>query len=220
MKIKTILLLLIATISGSAQEVIEYKGEKINALDSNGNQTGIWKLFDEAKSIMITTEFLNGKKVSDTKYYKDSILIAAYKSNNILEIYKDNQTIYAHFFRKTDGSQTLLNSDNIELDSELLRYFYLSAEVKPMYYGGITQLYDFIGKNVDYNAIKKNKGRVKVKFIIDKHGTTGEIQVLESSNSELNNEAMRIVSILPRWQPGHQGGDFVNVSYVIPIVIN
>ena len=204
----------------NAQNGIEYKGEIINALDENGKQTGVWKLYDDKNNIMITTEFKNGEIISDTKYYKDSNLIAAYKGDDLIEIYKDKKTITGYFYRKTDGGQTIVNKRGKELDTETLRFFYLSSLVMPMYYGGNTLLYEFIRKNIDYSSIKNNTGTVKVKFTIDIQGNTTDIEIIESTNPELNEEAKRLVKILPRWQPGHQAGAFVKCQYSIPITIN
>ncbi|WP_395054103.1 energy transducer TonB [Flavobacterium sp.] len=215
----TIMFLVINTCSFGQSE-IEYKGETINSLDTNEQQTGIWKLYDEKNNILISTEFKNGNIIADTEYFKDSKLIASCKGNDQLEIYKDNKTIKATFFRKEDGIQTLLGENGKELDYEILRYFYLSSQVNPMFYGGSEKLFQFISDNIDYKSIKNNKGKVKVKFVIDVKGRTSQIEIMESSNPELNSEALRIVSILPRWQPGHQAGAFVRCSYVIPISIN
>lgn len=204
----------------NGQNVIEYKNEQINVIDENGKQTGIWKLYDDDKKIMITTEFKNGEIISDTKYYYDSKLIASYKGNDLIEIYKDGKTIKGYFFRKENGGQTIVDNKGKELEVETLRYFYLSGQVMPMYYGGQALLFDFIGKNIDYKSIKDNKGKVKIKFVIDTVGKTSQIEIVESTNKELNEEAKRIVQNLPRWQPAHQGGAFVRCPYIIPITIN
>ena len=52
MKKLLLLTFLICGITSFSQKIIEYKGEKINALDENNNKTGIWKLFDEEKNIL------------------------------------------------------------------------------------------------------------------------------------------------------------------------
>jgi len=204
----------------TAQKVIEYKNEQINALDENGKQTGVWKLYDDDKKIMIVMEFKNGEIISDTKYYNDSKLIASYKGNDLIEIYKEGKTIKGYFFRKENRSQTIVDKNGKELDVETLKYFYHSGEVMPIYYGGQALLFDFIGKNIDYKSIKNNKGKVQVKFVIDTVGKTSQIEIVESTNAELNEEAKRIVQNLPRWQPAHQGGAFVRCPYIIPITIN
>lgn len=218
-KTKYILIVLFC-ISTYSQNKISYKGEEINALDENNQQTGIWKLYDDEKNILIVIEFKNGEVITDAKYYKDLKLIAAITYNDQLEIYKDSDTIKAKFFRKVDNSQTLVDQNGKELDMETLRYFYLSGQVMAFYYGGNSQMYEFIGNNVDYNTIKNNKGKVKVKFSINAKGQTCNIEIAESTNPELNEEAKRVISILPRWQPGHQGGAFVKCQYEVPITIN
>lgn len=203
-----------------AQNIIDYKGEKINELDKGFNPTGVWKLYDEEKKITIITEFKNGILVAPTKYYRDAVLIASYNYEEGIEIYKDGDTYKAQFYRRPDGSQTLLDSNGVELESEIIKHFYKSGFVMPMFYGGSTELYGFIAENIDYKSIKNNTGKVKVKFVIDTKGNTSEIEVIESTNPKLNEEAKRLVSILPRWQPAHQGGAFVRCPYVIPITIN
>lgn len=217
---KTILLItfLICSITSNAQNVIEYNGENINALDENNNQTGIWKMFDEKNKVLISCEFKSGEFISNTNFYKDSKLIASYNNDDKLEIYKDSKTITCNFYRKEDKSQTLIDINGKELDSETLRYYYLTVgEVGPMYYGGINKLYEFIGNNFNSNG---NKGRVVVVFKIDSKGFTTEIEVKSSTNQKLNKEAIRIISILPRSQPAYQGGRFVKHSYSVPININ
>ncbi|KAF2518354.1 hypothetical protein E0W68_10050 [Flavobacterium salilacus subsp. salilacus] len=203
-----------------AQNVIEYKGEKINALDENHQPTGVWKLYDEEKQLMIVTEFENGIPVAPTKYYKGDTLIAVYTYEDGFEIYKDGKTYIADYYRSPDGRRALVDIDGNEIESSVMKYFSDSGQIMPMYYGGQAEMYKFIGENVNRKSIKNNKGKIKVKFVIDAIGETSEIEVIESTNPKLNEEAKRLVSILPRWQPGHQAGAFVKCPYIIPITIN
>ena len=214
-----IALTFLSTIS-IAQNIIEYKGEKINALDENHQPTGVWKLYDEVKHITIVTEFENGVPVAPTKYYKDDTLIAVYNYEDGFEIYKDGKTYIADFYRSPDGRRALVDVDGNELDSSVMKYFSDSGQVMAMYYGGQAEMYKFIGENVNRKSIKNNTGKVKVKFVINAIGEVSEIEVIESTNPKLNEEAKRVVSILPRWQPAHQAGAFVKMSCVIPITIN
>lgn len=86
-----------------------------------------------------------------------------------------------------------------------------------MYYGGADKLYEFIGNNFISN---RKTGKVKVQFYIDSKGYATQIEIKESTNPELDSEAKRVVSLLPRWQPAHQGGTFVRCPYIVPITIN
>ncbi|MFV8467390.1 energy transducer TonB [Flavobacterium sp. LB1P62] len=87
----------------------------------------------------------------------------------------------------------------------------------PMFYGGVNKLYEFIGNNFNSNG---NKGRVKVKFKIDSKGFATEIEIESTTNEKLNEEAIRIISIMPRCQPAYQRGIFVKYPYAVPININ
>ena len=217
---KNILLitLLICSLTSFSQNIIEYNGEKINELDENNNQTGIWKLFDEEKKILITCEFKNSEFISNTNFYKESKLIASYNNVDKLEIYKDSKVTICSFHKKEDNSTTLIDEKGNEIDIETKKYYTFSAaQVMPMFYGGTKKLYEFIGNNFNSNG---NKGRVEVKFKIDPKGFATEIEIKSSTNEKLNEEAIRIISIMPRCQPAYQRGIFVKYPYVIPITIN
>ena len=217
MKKTHLFLLLICSLTSFAQNAIQYNNETINALDENDNKTGIWKMYDEKNNVLISCEFKDGNLVSDTKFYKDSKLIASFNNQDKLEIYKDSKTIVCNYFRKADNSQTLIDSNGKEIDLEIIKYYGQSAQVMPMYYGGPNKLYEFIGNNFNSNG---KTGKVKVQFYIDAKGYATQIEIKESTNPELDSEAKRVVSLLPRWQPAHQGGTFVRCPYVVPITIN
>lgn len=209
---------LICTITSFSQNVIEYNGEKINALDENNNQTGIWKLFDEKNNALITCEFKNGEYSANTKFYKDSKLIASYNNLDKLEIYKDSKTTICNFYRNEDNSTTLVDENGKEIDSETKKYYFFNGgQVMPMFYGGVNKLYEFIGNNFKSNG---NKGNVKVKFKIDSKGFATEIEIESSTNEKLNQEAIRVISMMPRCQPAYQRGRFVKYPYLVPININ
>lgn len=219
-KTKKIVILLISinSLTLIAQKNIKYKGETINALDENNNKTGIWKLYDDKNNILIVFEFEKGEYISDTKYYKDSILIASYDAKkNDLKIYKDSKIIEAKFFEKLNNERTIVSKDGKELDSETLKYFFFSSEALPFYYGGVNELYSFISNNINS---KGNKGKVKVQFYIDSNGYTSEIKIIESSNPNLDEEVKKVIGILPRWQSGYQSDRFVKCPFIIPITIN
>ena len=209
---------LIFAISSNCQNLIEYNGEYINALDENNNQNGVWKVFEEKNKVLITCEYKEGIIISNKNYYKDSKLIASYNNQDKLEIYKDSKTIICDFYRKEDQSETLIDINGNEVDDETLKYFYLNVGLVPaMFYGGPNKIYEFIANNYNRNG---NTGRVLVNFKIDTKGFTTDIVIKDSTNEKLNEEAIRVITILPRFQPAHQGANFVKFSYSIPMSIN
>ncbi len=75
-------------------------------------------------------------------------------------------------------------------------------------------------ENTKYpEAAKANniQGRVIVRFCITETGGIEKISVLKGVDPELDKEAVRVVSTLPAFQPGKQGGKAVPVWYMVPI---
>ncbi len=60
------------------------------------------------------------------------------------------------------------------------------------------------------------KGKVIVEFTIDMNGYVINPTVKQEAHKLLNKEALRLVSVLPRWQPGFQRGRFVKTKFSIP----
>ena len=95
---------------------------------------------------------------------------------------------------------------------------YMVVEDMPKFLGG--DLTQWLAKNTKYPeaALKrKAEGRVFVQFIIEKDGRVTNVKVLRPVDPDLDREAVRVVSSMPRWKPGRQRGKFVRVSYTVPI---
>jgi TonB family protein len=95
-----------------------------------------------------------------------------------------------------------------------------TAEKMPQYPGGEMELQKFIAMNTQYpEAAKSDKaeGRVIIRFIINRQGTVENPVVLKSVHPALDNEALRVVSLLKGFTPGSQGGKPISVYYILPI---
>ena len=79
---------------------------------------------------------------------------------------------------------------------------------------------EFIQKNVRYPAIAKEyniTGKVYVSFIVDKQGNVTNVKIVRGVDKNLDAEALRVVSSLPKYKPGKQRGKPVRVMFTIPI---
>lgn len=56
-----------------------------------------------------------------------------------------------------------------------------------------------------------------VSFIVERDGTMSDAKIVKGVNEEMDNEAMRVVMILPKWIPGRQNGKVVRARYVLPV---
>lgn len=97
---------------------------------------------------------------------------------------------------------------------------YESAEHIPTYPGGVAALMEFIKSNLQYpeDAIaEKAEGLVQVSFVVEKDGSTSEFEVLDEHHPSLEAEAVRVMKMMPKWNPGTQDGVKVRVEYTVPV---
>ena len=126
--------------------------------------------------------------------------------------------------KQSNGSAaSVLASDGESLiDIDLSDLPKLKAEEMPEYPGGMSAMMNFIMENIKYpkDAKKAGKdGRVICSFIIDKEGKVTEVHVAQSSGTQsLDEEAVRLVSLMPDWKPGKDKGEPVSVLYTIPVL--
>jgi protein TonB len=90
----------------------------------------------------------------------------------------------------------------------------------PEYPGGIPALMKFVSENLQYpeEAIQSNiQGKVFLKFVVRPDGSTDRIEILRSIDPLLDNEAARVVKMLPKFKPGKQDGVAVPVWFLLPV---
>ena len=87
--------------------------------------------------------------------------------------------------------------------------------------GGMGAMMEFLSKNIRYpvNAQKNGtQGRVTVQFIVNTDGSISNIGILREVDPELDGEAVRVISAMPKWKPGMQKGKPVRVKYTVPVM--
>ena len=104
-----------------------------------------------------------------------------------------------------------------ELETEL---FGCIVETLPSFPGGERKLFEFIGKNVVYpkEAIDAGvEGQVFVEFFVEKDGSITVGKVLKGIGYGCDEEALRVIGLMPKWEPGSQRGKRVRVRHTLPI---
>ena len=98
---------------------------------------------------------------------------------------------------------------------------YLSAEQLPEFPGGQNAMFQYISNNVIYpSSAYRNgiQGRVVCQFVVNKSGDLVDFVVVKSSgDTSLDKEAVRILSSMPKWNPGRSAGEIVRVKYTVPV---
>ena len=99
-------------------------------------------------------------------------------------------------------------------------YSFVSMENPPVYPGGIQKFYEFLGANIKYPAMAAEnniQGAVLVSFTVEKDGSLTDIKIDRKLGYGTDEEAVRVLKISKRWNPGMQNGKPVRVKYNIPI---
>lgn len=97
---------------------------------------------------------------------------------------------------------------------------YMVVEDLPEFPGGLQALSDYLRDNIKYpEACRKDsiQGRVIISFVVEKDGSISSAEVIKSVHEQLDAEALRVISAMPKWKPGKQRGKVVRVEYAIPI---
>lgn len=97
---------------------------------------------------------------------------------------------------------------------------FTKVDVSPEYPGGLEAMAKFIRKNMTYpKAAVKDKvhGIVYVQFVVRRDGSISDVRTLKGISSECDMEAERVVSLMPKWEPGQIKGENVAVRFVLPI---
>lgn len=98
---------------------------------------------------------------------------------------------------------------------------FLIAETMPSFQGGdLNTFRAWVQQNVKFPQIALEngiQGRVVLSFVIEKDGRLTNIQVLQTPDRSLSDEAIRVLSKSPKWSPGKQRNQVVRVKYTLPV---
>ena len=87
--------------------------------------------------------------------------------------------------------------------------------------GGYPAFYKYISENMKYpkQAMRMGvEGKVFVEFVVDKTGSLTNFKVSRGIGGGCDEEAIRVLSTVPRWKPGKQRGKAVKVRMTLPII--
>ena len=97
---------------------------------------------------------------------------------------------------------------------------FITVEQMPEFKGGLKEMYKFIGNIIEYPrmAIETSvSGRVFLTFVVERDGSTTDVQLVRGIGFGCDEEAIRVINAMPRWNPGKQRGNPVRVQFQMPI---
>lgn len=118
---------------------------------------------------------------------------------------------------ETTAAVVEVEEEEIEEDQPFIK-----VEKMPTFRGGdLNQFRNWVQGRLRYPQIAQENGisgRVTLSFVVERDGTVTNIQVLQSPDRSLAEEATRVVGNSPKWEPGMQSNKPVRVKYTLPVV--
>ena len=144
-----------------------------------------------------------------------------------LQIVDDDVTVDLDFQSLDDTDvpvdiQEYVRQEVVEEDVEDDPIPFVTVEQKPTFNGGDANGFaKWVNSKLVYPEIAKDngiEGRVTLQFTIGKDGRLVDVKVLSAPDESLAQEAVRVVSSSPKWEPGRQRDRAVKVSYTFPVI--
>ena len=120
--------------------------------------------------------------------------------------------------QKEDDGKVLMPM-GIDPDNNPLQF--RLVEDLPQYPGGAVEYMKWLTKNLQYPKlaqVRKTQGKVIAHFYVEKDGSITGLKIAQSLSKECDQEALRVLGMMPKWQPGVQNGKPCRTKVSIPIV--
>lgn len=174
------------------------------------------------KNVLILTEY-HGQMVYVKKSYLPTLLTEGEKA--IKEREAEAKAKAEEEAKVKAEAEAKVKAEAEDKAKEDGTYPYLSNEVDEVatFMGGSNALNKWLSNNIRYpEAAQQNdiKGRVVVKALINKDGSIEKTEIERKVDRDLDREAIRVVSKMPKWNPAKKDGKDVSSWVSIPVIFN
>jgi protein TonB len=176
--------------------------------------------WDFDRGILVDEEIYEIKIIKEKPEVKKVKIITPIFVPDDVDTPDDNLDISAEIDESTENSldnQREFTNEEIVTEDNTIYDF---VQVFPEFPGGEAALYTFLAKNLKYPKLAREigiMGKVLVEFIVWKDGTIRDMKILRGLGSGCDEEVIRVINKMPKWKPGIQGGERVNVMFRMPI---
>ena len=108
----------------------------------------------------------------------------------------------------------------VEIEEEDPNTLFTIVEESAAPVGGMNAFNEFVARNIVYPSQAKRmdiQGKVYVEFIVERDGSITSIRTLKGIGAGCDEEAVRVVGLAPKWNPGKQRGKAVRQKMILPI---
>ena len=147
------------------------------------------------------------------------------KVEEVLEIMDNDSKVEESTIQASDDTQAAveIKYTPVEVEEEEVeeQQIFQVVEEMPEFPGGMGECMKFLAKNIKYPTIAQEngvQGRVIVQFVVNRDGSIVDPVVMRGVDPHLDKEALRVISLMPKWKPGKQRGKEVRVKYTVPVM--
>jgi len=144
------------------------------------------------------------------------------KKDGLWYLYDDTAKVITKYTFHLDTLLSTIDMDSLGKANDKIKQD-TTDEVEASYKGGNGKIRSFISSNfkLPQRTISLHKdGTVKIRFVIDTEGEVIEIAVLQSVEFAFDEEAMRVISLMKKWNPASDKGKKVKAYRIQPITIS
>ena len=166
---------------------------------------------------------INNKKMTTKPLYVKSIIIVIWIAGFFLSC---NSSIKQENMPITDSNEDYIGEvtyendsiqQNIDIEDTIV---FLIVETSFEYPGGEEARMKFLQENLVYPKIAREtgyEGKVIIDFVVEKDGSLTNFKIVKRVHPLLDQEALRVVKLMPKWIPEKRKGKAVSVKYRMPI---
>jgi len=146
------------------------------------------------------------------------------QQTTIIEIVEDDMEIEDDIEIDVEADQETEVEDYVpveEEEEEEEAQIFTVVESMPDFPGGDEARIKYLNENIKYPQMAREsgiQGRVFVTFVVEKDGSVTDVRVLRGIGGGCDEEAIRVIKNMPKWDPGKQRGKPVRVQFNMPIL--
>ena len=197
--------------------------------DLNGNKEGLVQMFDVTGYLKLSGQYLHDRKegtweIKGSTDFTVDFNFKKVKPHPVIDSLEVSLKVKESFA----VSKYIRKADYHEIYSLIFTSYsahrsngtWTVVEERPYFPNGMETLGKFIGAFIKYpeEALKNNiKGQVVVEFTITEDGSTTDFKIFKGLGYGCDEEAIRVLKLLPDWVPGYQRGKAVRTKFKLPI---
>ena len=112
------------------------------------------------------------------------------------------------------------NKENAQDKTAQGKEILVTVDEYPKFPGGREAFEEFLAKNVQYPEEARNEkvqGIVIVAVVVEIDGSFSDVKVVRGIEPSLDEEALRVVNLMPNYVPAKHEGEEVRVQYYVPV---